>query len=119
MKLLERLNVVARRRGLADATIAVYVAWVKRYLTFSARRHGGWKRPEELFTDDVEAFLNHLVMDRRLSGSTQNQALNALVFLYKNVLDDIGPDHLGRFALVRSRRRPRVPTVLAVARSDG
>jgi site-specific recombinase XerD len=68
----------------------------------------------ELFTDDVEAFLNHLVMDRRLSGSTQNQALNALVFLYKIVLVDIGPEPLGRFALVRSRRRPRVPTVLAV-----
>ncbi len=114
MRLLERLEVVARRRGMADNTIYTYSLWVKQFLTFSASRHGGWKRPEELFTQDVEAFLNHMVVDRRAAGATQNQALNALVFLYKHVLDNMPTDHLGKFALLRSKRRPRVPTVLSV-----
>ncbi len=64
---------------------------------------------------DVEAFLNDLVMRRRLSASWQNQALNALAFLYRHVLEDVIPqDHLGKFLLQRSRRVARVPTVLSV-----
>src|SRR5690606_1343179 len=50
MRLLERLDVVARRRGMADTTIYTYSLWVKQFLTFSASQHRGWKRPEELFT---------------------------------------------------------------------
>jgi integron integrase len=62
----------------------------------------------------VEAFLNDLVVRRRLSASSQNQALCALVFLYGQVLQDVIPqDHLGKFLLQRSRRVKRVPTVLS------
>jgi integron integrase len=69
-----------------------------------------------LGTDDVERFLNDLVIRRRLSASSQNQALNALVFLYRHVLEGVVPaDHLGKFELTRSRRVPRVPTVLSTA----
>lgn len=68
----------------------------------------------QLGTDDVEAFLNDLVVERRLSASSQNQALNALVFLYRHVLEDAIPsDHLGRITLLRSKRANRVPTVLS------
>jgi site-specific recombinase XerD len=96
MKLLERLRLVVRRRGMADATADAYISWVSQYLHFSRDRHGAWRSSEELHTEDVEAFLNHLVMDRRLSASSQNQALNALVFLYSRVLADAIPqDHLG------------------------
>jgi site-specific recombinase XerD len=119
MKLLERLDVVARRRGMADATIEAYSLWVKQFLAFSARRHGAWKPPGELFTEDVEAFFNDLVVERRLAASTQNQALNALVFLYKQVLDDIPTDHLGKFALLRSRRRPGCPWCCRSMRCGG
>jgi integron integrase len=97
---------------LADQSIDAYLHWIRRYLRFCAERKGGWTRPEELGTADVEAFLNHLVMEERLSASSQNQALNALVFLYKRVLDAIPSDHLGKFALLRSKRQARVPTVL-------
>lgn len=62
MKLLEQIVVVGRRQRLADASIDVYKHWIRRYLSFCAGRHGTWRRPEELFTEDVEAFLNDLVM---------------------------------------------------------
>lgn len=71
--------------------------------------------PVELGTADVEAYLNHLVGERHLSASSQNQCLNALVFLYKHVLEHAIPQgHLGKFALLRSRRPKRLPTVLSI-----
>ena len=64
---------------------------------------------------EVEAYLTYLAVGRRLSASSQNQATNAIVFLYKQVLaDELSADHLGRFAAERSTRTPRVPTVLSV-----
>jgi integron integrase len=114
MRLLEHVVVVGRRERLASATIDAYSGWIEAYLRFSAARAGAWRRPEELGTADVEAFLNHLVVERRLSASSQNQSLCALVFLYTHVLDGVIPqDHLGKFALVRSRRPKRLPTVLS------
>jgi site-specific recombinase XerD len=78
-------------------TIDVYCLWIRQFLTFCATRHGRWRTPAQLGTGDVEGFLNDLVMRRRLSASAQNQALCALVFLYKHVLEDAIPqDHLGR-----------------------
>jgi site-specific recombinase XerD len=116
MKLLDRLAQVARRRRLAEATIDAYTSWVRSYLSHCADRHGSWIAPEFLHTIDVEAFLNHLVLEKRLSASSQNQALNALVFLYRHVLENVIPqDHLGKFVLLRSRRKTRVPTVLSVS----
>jgi integron integrase len=116
MKLLDELARVAWRRRMADATIAAYTSWVRSYLAHCAARHGRWVPPEQLHTVDVEAYLNHLVLDKRLSASSQNQALNALVFLYRHVLENAIPqDHLGKFALLRSRRKRRVPTVLSVS----
>jgi integron integrase len=115
MKLVEQLLIVARRRRLADNSIELYAGWVRDFLRFVARRDGKWKHPAELGTADVEEFLNDLVMRRRLSASSQNQALNALVFLYKHVLADVLPqDHLGKLLLLRARRVSRVPTVLSV-----
>lgn len=113
MKLLEQVSVVGRRRGLAANTIEAYSLWIKQFLRFSARWHGTWRHPLELNTKDVEAFLNDMVVRRRLAGASQNQALNALVFLYQQVLEDAIPqDHLGKLALQRSKRPKRVPTVL-------
>jgi integron integrase len=58
--------------------------------------------------------LTHLARDRRLAASTQNQACNAIVFLYRHVLEgELPPDHLGRFVAERSKRPKRVPTVLS------
>src|SRR5947208_13482373 len=114
MKLLEQVVVVARRRRLAQSTIDVYLLWIRQFLGFCAARCGRWTHPAQLGTADVEAFLNELVLQRRLSASAQNQALCALVFLYGKVLEDVIPqDHLGKFLLLRSKRTRRVPTVLS------
>jgi hypothetical protein len=112
MKLLERADVVCRRRGMSGRTADVYCQWIRRFLAHSAAARGRWVPPEQLGTADVESFLNHLVGERRLAASTQNQALNALVFLYRHVLESaIAHDHLGKFELLRSTRPARVPTV--------
>jgi len=71
MKLLEQVVVVARRTRLAQSTIDVYCLWIRQFLTFAAQKHGTWKSPQHLGTADVEAFLNDLVMRRRLSASSQ------------------------------------------------
>jgi integron integrase len=116
MKLLERVAEVARVRRLSGHTCDAYSGWIRNFLTFCRDPAGDWRHPVELGTGDVERFLNDLVTRRRLSASSQNQALNALVFLYRHVLEDAIPrDHLGKFELLRSRRVPRVPTVLAPA----
>jgi hypothetical protein len=87
MKLLERADPVCRRRGMSGRTAQVFCHWIRRFLTYSACAHGQWLSPERLGTADVESFLNHLVGERRVAASTQNQALNAPVFLYRHVLD--------------------------------
>jgi integron integrase len=115
MKLLDALRAAAARQRLSPHTVTCYEGWVRKYLTFARRDAGGrWRHPRELRGPDVEAFLNHLVLERRLSASSQNQALNAVVFLYREVLGaELGPDHLGPIAAQRAGRPARLPTVLS------
>jgi integron integrase len=113
MKILDRIADVGLRRHLARSTIECYQGWVADFLRFS-RVERMWRAPAELFAGDVEKFLTHLARDRRLSASSQNQAICAIVFLYKQVLgEELGTDHLGRFEAERSKRPTRVPTVLS------
>jgi integron integrase len=116
MKLLDELRAASARKHLAPRTIECYEAWVRNYLRFARARAGGqWRHPRELRGPDVEDFLNHLVLDRKLSASSQNQALNAVVFLYRHVLGhELGPDHLGAIEAERAGRPARIPTVLSV-----
>jgi integron integrase len=73
-----------------------------------------WRHPRELGAAEVAAFLTALAVERRLSASSQNQATNAIVFLYKHVLaDELPENHLGRFVAERSKTPKRVPTVLS------
>jgi integron integrase len=113
MKLLERVRQVGIRRHLSGLTIECYQRWIREFLQF-CRVDGIWRQPSEVGTKQVEAFLTHLAVGRQLSASSQNQATNALVFLYKQVLaEELPADHLGRFAAERSRRPARIPTVLS------
>jgi hypothetical protein len=84
MTLLQRLSDVGLVRRRAPSTIRCYRSWVMEFLRF-CRIDRRWRHPRELGAHDVDAFLTHLVRDRRVSASTQNQALNAIVFLYKQV----------------------------------
>ena len=77
-KLLDQLRTAIRLRHYSPRTEEAYAGWVRRYILFHSKRH-----PAELREPDVRRFLIHLAEDLKVSASTQNQALNALVFLYQ------------------------------------
>lgn len=96
---------------------------MREFLTFWREQAGAWREPESLRGPEVEAFLTHLVVVRELSASSQNQALCAIVFMYRHVIFDEAHDpdpqhprwreHLGRFSAERSKRPTRLPTILS------
>lgn len=104
MKLIPRVRRELRRRHYSYRTEETYVGWVIRFIA-----HHGLRHPGELGAEEIEAFLSHLAVDRHVAASTQNQALSAIVFLYKHVLRA----EPGRFEAVRARRPKRLPVVLA------
>ena len=104
-RLLDRVRNAIRRRHYSDRTEETYIHWIKRFIYFSGKRH-----PAAMGAAEVTAFLNHLVRDREVAVATQNQALAALLFLYKEALETPLPWHEG---LERAKRPERVPTVLA------
>ena len=106
-RLREQVHEAIRRRYFSRRTEEAYVHWIKRFIYFSGRRH-----PAELGEPEVTAFLNHLAAEREVAASTQNQALSALLFLYKEVLGRELPRLDG---LQRASRPPRVPAVLTLA----
>jgi integron integrase len=111
--LLDRVVAVGELQHLARSTIECYRRWILEFLSFH-RRDGKWRHPRELLAADLERFLSHLASERHVAASTQNQACNAIVFLYKQVLaDELGSDHLGKFAALRARRSKYLPTVLS------
>ena len=113
MKLLERVVGVARRRRYSPRTIVCYQRWIVEFLQY-CRIEGRWREPHELGSREVGAFLEYLAVQRRVAASTQNQACNALVFLYRHVLEGEVPEgHLGSFAAQRAKRPERMPTVLS------
>lgn len=102
--LLTQLRRALRTRHYSLRTEEAYVGWVRRFVRFCGLRH-----PRELGGGDVTRFLSSLALDRRVSASTQNQALSALVFLYRDVMD-VPVGWLA--ALIRAKRPQRVPVVL-------
>lgn len=103
-KLLARVSAALRTRHRSRRTEEAYVGWIRRFILFHRKRH-----PDEMGHAEVAAFLSHLAVDRQVSASTQNQALCALLFLYRDVLQKpVG--HLE--GLVRARWPVRVPVVL-------
>jgi integron integrase len=103
-KLLDRLREALRSRHYSQRTEQAYCIWVKRFIYFHNRRH-----PEDMAEPEINAFLSHLGVKEHVSASTQNQALSALLFLYRHVLGrKIG--ELG--AVIRARKPKRVPVVM-------
>ncbi len=103
-KLLDQLRHAIRVRHMSLATEKTYVQWVRRFILFHSKRH-----PIEMAEKEVNAYLTHLATERGVSASTQKQALCAILFLYRHVLDR-QPGDLGD--LIRARRRRRLPVVL-------
>jgi integron integrase len=105
---MERVHEVMRVRRYSRRTEETYVQWIVRIERFCAA-DGVWRHPDEVGAPEVEAFLTHLAVRRRVSAATQNQALNAIVFLYRHVLDR----DLGDLQAVRARRPKRLPVVMS------
>jgi len=102
-KLLEQLSDALRTRHYSYRTEQAYLDWVRRYVLFHQKRH-----PTTMGAEEIRAFLAHLATNGKVAASTQNQALSAILFLYREVLHkEIEP------ILVNSAKRPeRLPTVL-------
>src|SRR6267143_4626998 len=81
-KLLDQVRHRCRARHLALSTEKTYVAWIRRFILFHNKRH-----PSEMAKSEVSAFLTHLAVHGHVAASTQNQALAALLFLYREVLE--------------------------------
>jgi integron integrase len=103
-RLLDRVRVEIRRRHMSLRSEEAYVGWIRRFVLFHGKRH-----PLDLGEQHVEAYLTHLAVDRGVSKSTQNQAFNALLFLYDRVLQR----PLARIDAARAKTRPTLPTVLS------
>jgi integrase len=104
-KLLDQIRDVIRLKHYSYSTEKTYVHWARRYILIHNKRH-----PAEMGAQEIEAFLTHLAKDENVSASTQNQALNALLFLYRNVLQkDLAiPIHA-----LRAKPSEHLPTVLS------
>ena len=105
IRLLDRTRLTLRRQHYSIRTEQAYLAWIRRFILFHNKRH-----PAAMGAPEIEAFLTHLAVDKHVAAPTQNQALSALLFLYRHIL---GADITFPLDAVRARRPRRIPTVLS------
>lgn len=108
-KLFDQVTEVCRLLHYSPRTERTYVGWIRRFLFFHRSQAGQWRHPRELGGQEVTEFLSHLAVAERVSASTQNQALNAVVFLYREVLHR---ELTGLDERLRATRPKRLPVVL-------
>ena len=103
-KLLEQMQDALRLQHYSYRTEETYLDWVRRYILFHHKKH-----PAQMGADEIRAYIIHLATERNVAASTQNQALSAILFLYREVLHrEIEP------VLLSAAKRPeRLPTVLS------
>lgn len=104
-RLLDRVRERIRVKHYSIRTETAYVDWIKRFILYHGKRH-----PSEMGAREVEAFLTHLAVERNVAASTQNQALAAILFLYREVLG-VELDWLE--GVTRAKKPQRMPTVLS------
>jgi integrase len=103
-RLLDQVRELIRIRHYSIRTEQAYVQWIRRFILFHDKRH-----PLDLGADEVTAFLSHLAVRRNVAASTQNQALNAILFLYRDVLKCTLPWLEGA---QRAKKPQRLPVAL-------
>jgi integron integrase len=102
--LLDQVRDAVRRKHYSLRTEEAYVYWIRRFILFHGKRH-----PKQMGAPEVTAYLTHLAVDANVAASTQNQALSAILFLYRDVLGG----ELGSLQdMERAKRAARVPVVL-------
>jgi integrase len=104
LRLLDRVRREIRVRHYSGRTETAYCHWIVRFIRFHGVRH-----PDEMGAPEVAAFLSDLATEGRVAAATQNQALNALVFLYARVLGRPLPELAG---VVRAKKPRKLPVVL-------
>lgn len=103
-RLLEQMREAIRTRHYSIRTEESYLQWVRRFILFSGKRH-----PADMGAPELEAFLTYLAVERNVAASTQNQALSAILFMYREVLDIDLPWLDG---VTRAKKPQRLPVVL-------
>ena len=103
-KLLDRARYSLRQRNYSYRTEISYVNWMRRYILFHNKRH-----PEEMGEHEIEEFLTHLAVAKKVAPSTQNQALSAIIYLYEKVLGI----ELDEIRASRPKRNKRIPVALS------
>ena len=106
-KLLDRVRSRLRLKHYSMRTETAYIGWIRRFIHYHGKRH-----PAEMSKGEVESFLSALAVERDVSAATQNQALSALLFLYKEVLETELP---WLNDVTRAKKPARLPTVLTFA----
>ena len=104
VKLLDKVRQCIRLKGYSIRTEKTYVSWIRQFILFHGKQH-----PRDMGKPEIEAFLSYLVIKRNVASSTQNQAFNAILFLYNHVLDVDMPEDINA---LRSKKPVRVPTVM-------
>lgn len=104
-KLLDKVRAKIRFKNYSIRTERSYVGWIKRFILFHNKRH-----PQEMGVAEIEAFLTYLAVEENVAASTQNQALCALLFLYKHVLDISLPMPINPLWAKKPERLPVVLT---------
>jgi integron integrase len=105
-KLLDQVSGILRAKHYSLKTEQSYLNWIKRFILFHGKRH-----PKDMGEEQINQFLTHLAVKENVAASTQNQALCAIVFLYKKVLNRDIKD-LGK--VIRAKRSKRLPIVLTI-----
>jgi integron integrase len=104
MKLLDQVRVELRSGHYSIKTEESYISWIKRFIIFNNKIH-----PDKLGSEAIRNFLNYLAVERKVSAATQNQALNGILFLYKNILKrDVGWID----GIKHAQRKKHLPVVL-------
>ncbi len=107
-RLLDQVSDMLRVKHYSIRTEQAYINWIKRFVLFNKTAQGEFRHPAELGVAEIQAFLTHLAVDENVAASTQNQALSALLFLYREVLDI----ELAPVDVTWAQKPKRLPTVL-------
>ncbi len=106
-KLLDQVRDRIRLKHYSIRTERSYTSWIKRFILFHNKKH-----PKDMGVAEIEAFLTHLAVERKVAQSTQNQALNAIIFLYREIL---GIELKEPINAIRAKKPQRLPVVLTKA----
>jgi len=104
-KLLDRVRYALRTQHYSYRTEQSYLQWIRRYILYHNKRH-----PAQMGLPEIQAFITHLAVDEHVAAATQNQALSAILFLYRSVLDIPLPEE--KLNIIWARKPKRLPVVL-------